>query len=191
MLLKNLGDAPEVMQKRLTYLRQAIILASDQNVGGRSVADIVSDELYVIRHLAKGRIAPDLSGADVAGRVIRISELRGKTVILLFWDAKSNETDRFIGLTNRMAVKYADKPVAILGVTPEALDRIRQLQADGSIRWNNIIDPADKLAKEYRIAGRPAVLVIGPAGKIEYTGLPGSFAELTVDALLAGDVKKE
>jgi len=191
MLLKNLGDAPEVMQKRLTYLRQAIIMASDQTVGGMSVADIVSDELYVIRYLAKGRVAPDLSGADVSGRVIRLSELRGKTVVLLFWDAKSPETDKFIGLTNQMAVKYADKPVAILGVTPESLARIRELQADGSIRWNNIIDLADKLAKEYRIAARPAVLVIGPDGKIEYTGLPGSFAELTVDALLAGDAPKE
>lgn len=191
MLLKNLGDAPEVMQKRLTYLRQAIIMASNQTIGGTSVADIVSDELYVIRYLAKGRVAPDLSGADVSGRVLRLSELRGKTVVLLFWDAKSPETDKFIGLTNQMAVKYADKPVAILGVTPESLARIRELQADGSIRWNNIIDLVDKLAKEYRIAARPAVLIIGPDGKIEYTGLPGSFAELTVDALLAGDVPKK
>lgn len=191
MLLKGLGDAPEVMKKRLTYLRQAIIMASDQNIGETSVADIVTDELYVIRYLAKGRIAPDLSGADVAGRVIRLSELRGKTVVLLFWDAKSPETDKFIGITNLMAAKYADKPVAILGVTPEALDRIRHLQGDGSIKWNNIIDPADKLAKEYRIAARPAALVISPAGKIEYTGPPGSFAELTVDALLAGDAPKQ
>jgi peroxiredoxin len=191
MLLKNLGDAPEVMKKRLTYLRQAIIMPCDQTIGGMNVADIVSYELYVIRYLAKGRVAPDLSGADVSGRVIRLSELRGKTVVLLFWDAKSPETDKFIGLTNQMAVKYADKPIAILGVTPESLARIRELQADGSIRWNNIIDLADKLAKEYRITARPAVLVIGPDGKIEYTGLPGSFAELTVDALLAGDVTKE
>jgi peroxiredoxin len=191
LLLKNLGDAPEVMQKRLTYLRQAIIMASDQSIGGTSVADIVTDELYVIRHLAKGRTAPDLSGTDVSGRVIRLSELRGKTVVLLFWDAKSPETDKVIGLTNQMTMKYADKPVALVGVTPEALDRIRELQADGSIRWNNIIDPEDKLAKEYRITARPAVLIIGPAGKIEYSGLPGSFAELTVDALLAGDAPKE
>ena len=190
MLLKGLGDAPEVMKKRLTYLRQAIIMASDQNIGETSVADIVNDELYLIRFLAKGRIAPDLSGADVAGRVIRLSELRGKTVVLLFWDAKSPETDKFIGITNQMAVKYADKPVVIVGVTPEALDRIRELQGEGSLKWNNIIDPADKLAKEYRISARPAALVIGPAGKIEYTGLPGSFAELTVDALLNGDTPK-
>jgi peroxiredoxin len=191
MLLKNLGDAPEVMQKRLTYLRQAIILASEQTVGGRSVADIVGEDLYVIRFLAKGRTAPDLSGADVSGRMIRLSELRGKTVVLLFWDAKSPETDKFIGLTNQLAVKYEGKPVAVLGITPEAHDRIRQLQAEGAIRWNNIIDPTDKLAKEYRIAARPAAFVIGPDGKIEYTGLPGSFAELTVDALLAGDVPKQ
>jgi peroxiredoxin len=187
MLLKSLGDAPEVMKKRLTYLRQAIIMAADQTVDGMSVADIVTDELYVIRFLAKGRTAPDLGGLDVAGRMIRLSELRGKTVVLLFWDAKSPETDKFIGLTNQMSVKYADKPVAILGVTPEALDRIRELQGQGAIKWNNIIDPEDKLAKEYRIAIRPAAFVISAAGKIEYIGLPGSFAELTVDALLAGD----
>jgi peroxiredoxin len=191
ILLKQLGDAPEVMKKRLTYLRKAIIQASDQKVGETSVADIVTDELYVIRYLSKGRIAPDLSGTDVAGRVIRLSDLKGTTVILLFWDAKSAETDKIIGLTNQLAVKYDGKPVAILGVTPESLDRIRALQADRSIKWNNIIDPTDKLAGEYRIASRPAVLVFDDKGAIEYTGLPGSFVELTVDALLAGDdVKK-
>lgn len=187
MLLKNLGDAPEVMQKRLTYLRKAIITASDQTVGGTSVADIVGDELYIIRFLAKGRIAPDFNGIDVSGKAVRLSGLRGKVAVVLFWDAKSPETDKVIDLTNQLVGKYAGKPVAILGITPEAGERIRELQGDGSIRWNNIIDPTDKLAKEYRIATRPAVLVLDPQGKIEYTGLPGSFAELTVDALLAGD----
>jgi peroxiredoxin len=191
MLLKNLGEAPEIMQKRLTYLRQAVIMAADQKIGGMSVADIINEELYVISHLSKGRMAPDLSGADVSGRMIRLSELRGKTVILLFWDAKSPETDKLIGNTNQMTLKYTDKPVVILGITPESLDRIRELQADSSIRWNNLIDPTDKLAKEYRIAARPAALVIGSAGKIEYLGAPGSFAELTVDALLAGDAPKQ
>lgn len=187
MLLKDLGEAPEVMKKRLTYLRKAIIQASDQKIGDTSVADIVTDELYVIRFLAKGRIAPELSGTDVGGRVVRLSDLKGKIVILLFWDAKSAETDKIIALTNQLAEKYEGKPVAILGVTPESLDRIRALQADRSIKWNNIIDPADKLAAEYRIAARPAVLVLDEKGTIEYTGLPGSFVELTVDALLSGE----
>jgi peroxiredoxin len=187
MLLRELGDAPEVMKKRLTYLRKAIILASDETVGEKKVSEIAADELYVIRFLAKGRIAPDLSGTDVSGRVIRLSDLKGKIVVLLFWDAKSPDTDRIIGLTNQMVEKHQGKPVTVIGITPESHDRIRALQADGSIKWNNIIDPTEKLSKEYRITSRPAVLVLGTDGKIEYTGLPGSFAELTVDALLAGD----
>ncbi len=187
MLLRDLGDAPEVMKKRLTYLRKAIISASDETIGGKKVADIAADELYIIRFLAKGRIAPDLSGTDVSGRVIRLSDLKGKIVVLLFWDAKSPDTDRIIGLTNQLVEKHMGKPVVVIGVTPESHDRIRALQADGSIKWNNIIDPTEKLSKEYRIMSRPAVLVLGTDGKIEYTGLPGSFAELTVDALLAGD----
>lgn len=186
MLLKNLGDAPEVMAKRITYLRKAIIQSSEQKIGEITVADIAADELYVISHLSKGRIAPDLSGTDVAGRVIRLADLRDRIVVLLFWDATSPETDKVIGLTNQLATKYDGKPLSILGITPESLDRIRTLQGDGSIKWNNIIDPADKLASEYRIASRPAVLVLDRSGKIEYTGLPGSFLELTVDALLAG-----
>ena len=187
MLLKSLGDAPEVMAKRITYLRKAIIQAYDQKIGDVTVADIAADELYVINNLSKGRTAPDLSGTDVAGRTVRLSDLKGKVAILLFWDAKSTETDRIIGLTNQLAVKYDGKPVSIIGVTPEALDRIRALQADGSIKWNNIIDPTDKLAGEYKVASRPAVLVISDKGVIEYTGLPGSFVELTVDALLTGN----
>lgn len=191
LLLKNLGDAPEVMKKRLNYLRVAIINAADQNIGGISVADIASDELYIIRYLSKGRVPPDFSGADVAGRVVRLSDFKNKITIVLFWDAKTADTDKVIQLTNRLVDKYVGKPVAILGVTPESLARIRELQADGSIKWNNIIDPADKIAGEYKITARPLAIVLDEKGIIEYTGSMGSFVDLTVDALLQGDAPAE
>ena len=184
LVLKKLGDEPELMAKRLNFLREAIIKSADQSIAGTSVADIASDELYIIRYLTKGRGAPPLSGTDVAARPVRLSDLKGRTVILLFWDASTNETDRIIQLTNKLATKYKGQPVTVLGVTPEAAERIRTLQGDGSILWNNISDPTEKLAKEYRINNRPAVFVIDAEGKIQYTGLPGTFVELTVDALL-------
>lgn len=189
LLLKSLGDAPELMAKRINFIREAIIKSADQTIAGTSVADIASDELYVISHLTKGREAPPLSGMDVAGRPVRLSDLKGRTVVLLFWDAKTEETDRIIQLTNQITTKYQAQPVTVLGVTPEATDRIRTLQGDGSILWNNISDPTEKLSKEYRIGSRPFVFVIDAEGKIQYTGLPGSFVELTVDALLNPEKK--
>lgn len=189
LLLKNLGDEPELMAKRLNFLRDAIIKSADQIIAGTSIADIASEELYIIRFLTKGREAPPLSGIDVGARQVRLSDLKGRIVVLLFWDAKTEETDRIIQLTNQITEKYRDKPVTVLGVTPESAERIRTLQGDGSILWNNISDPLEKLSKEYRISNRPAVFVIDEEGKIQYTGIPGSFAELTVDALLNPEKK--
>lgn len=184
LMLKSLGYEPEVMRKRLEYLRHAIIHSADKVVGDRSVADIATDELYIIRFLTKGRTAPALKGWDVGGREVSLSDFEGRIVVLLFWDATSADTDRVIQLMNQLTEKFADQEVTVLGVTPESLQRIRTLQGEGQIKWNNIHDAEDRLAKEYRISHRPAVLVLDQQGVIQYTGLPGSFVELTIDALL-------
>ena len=189
LVLKNLGDAPEVMAKRLNFLRQAIIKSADQKIANSSVADIASDELYVIRFLTKGRQAPSFSTMDIASRTVSLAELKGRTVVLLFWDSQTEQAAQLIRLTNQIFTKYKDQPVTILGVTQEPAERIRKLQGDGLVLWQNISDPTGKLSKEYRINRQPFLYVIDPEGKIQFTGLPGSFVELTIDAML-NPVKK-
>ena len=186
LTLSRLGEEPELMKKRLTYLRKAIVQSSDLKVGDRTVADIAADQLYIIQHLVKGRTAPEFSGTDVAGRIVKLSDFRGKITVLLFWDAQTPETDRIINLTNRLSTKNVGKPVQILGITPEPATRINELQGQGAIKWNNIADPKEELATAYHIASRPAIIVIDAKGIIQYTGLPGSFVDLTIDALLTG-----
>jgi peroxiredoxin len=185
--LKQLGDTPEILKKRITYLRTAIIHAADQEIGNTSIADIASNELYIIQHLSEGRVAPEFSGKDVSGKTISLADLRGKVAVIFFWDANSPETDRIIEITNRLADKVRDQPVAILGITPESLERIRELQGSDAIRWNNIIDPAEKISSIYRISQRPVVFVLNREGEIQYSGLPGSFVDMTVDGLLSPD----
>lgn len=185
LTLSRLGDEPELMQKRLTYLRKAIINSSELPVGETTVADIAAEQLYIIQHLIKGRTAPQFVGTDVAGRIVKLSDYRGKITVLLFWDAQNPDTDRIIDLTNSLSLKNAGKPVEIIGITPEPAARIKELQGEGAIKWNNIADPKEELAAAYRIASRPAVMVIDAEGVIEYTGLPGSFVDLTIDALLS------
>ncbi|MDP4847855.1 MAG: redoxin domain-containing protein [Akkermansiaceae bacterium] len=189
LALSRLGDERELMEKRLTFLRKAIIQASELKVGDTTVADVAAEQLYIIQHLIKGRSAPEFTGTDVAGRILKLSDFRGKIVVLLFWDAQNPDTDRIIELTNRLTQKNIGKPVAVIGITPESATRIEELQGDDSIKWNNIADPKNELAGAYRIVSRPAVMVIDAKGVIEYTGLPGTFVDLTVDALLTGNAE--
>ena len=191
LLLKNLGDSPQILEKRISHLRTAIINAAEEKIGDKSVADVARDEIFIINHLIKGRIPPEFSGTDATGRIIRSTEFKNKITILLFWDLQSPEIEKIIQLNNQLVEKYSEAPIAIIGITPEPLGDVRKLQGDDTVQWNNIIDSKDEIASLYRIRNRPVVFVIDATGKLEYSGSPGSFVELTVDALLAGEAPKQ
>lgn len=185
ILLKNLGDNADLTRKRLTYLRKAIIQSSDVDLGGTTVAKLAEDELYLIRFLSKGRIAPDLVGSDSAGRPLKLSDFHGKVVLLLFWSSTIPEADRTIEITAEMVRKFQGKPIIILGINHDSLDKLRSTEADGTVSWRNFSDPQNKLAAEYRVGSWPMVYVLDGERKIHYVGTQGTFAELTAEALLS------
>lgn len=94
MLLRSLGDEEELMKKRLTYLHKAIIESVEVKIDNTTVADLARDELYIITHLSKGRQAPDLQGADSGGRLMKLSDYRGKVVLVLFWSAAMDDASQ-------------------------------------------------------------------------------------------------
>jgi hypothetical protein len=52
---------------------------------GGSVGDNARTELFAIRHLAIGKEAPDIEGPDQDGVRFKLSDYRGKVVLLYFW----------------------------------------------------------------------------------------------------------
>lgn len=188
MQLKTLGDDGEIMRRRLTYLRKAIIQSSDIDLDGATVAKLAEDELYIISHLTKGRVAPDLVGVDSANRPLSLAANKGKVIVLLFWNSNVPDAKRVVEITNAMNAKFKGRPLAIIGVNNDTVEKLRALQADGTVPWTNFSDPEDKLARDYRVGSKPLVYVLDGERKIHYAGAPGSFAELTAEALL-GEVK--
>jgi peroxiredoxin len=185
LILKNLGDDPELTRKRLTDLRQAIIKSADVNLGGTTVAKLAEDELYVIRFLTKGRIAPDLSGTDSAGRALKLSDHKDKVIVLLFWGSTCQNADRVVQITNEMVKKFQGRPFVVIGVSNDPLPKLRTLEADGTVTWQNLTDQPGKLAADYRVGVWPLVYVLDGERKIHYVGAPGSFVDLTAEALLS------
>ncbi len=185
MQLKSLGDNAEIMSKRLTFLRKAIIQSADVEFDGTTVAKLAEDELYIIRFLTKGRVAPDLVGTDCAGKPLSLSTHQGKIIVLLFWNSNVPDAKRVVEITTALQAKYKGKPLAVMGVNTDTLEKLRVLQSDGTVPWTNFSDPENKLAQQYRVGSWPLVYVLDGERKIHYSGPPGSFAELTAEALLA------
>lgn len=186
MLLKDLSDEGEVMARRLTMLKKAIIESHEVEINGVSVAKLAENELYVIINLSKGKVAPDLVGVDSGGRPMRLSDHKGKVVVLLFWRSEDESTEQLLEFAKRMRERFAGKPFEIVGVNRDPQQSLRGLQASGEVEWPNFSDPDNKLGAEYRVASWPLAYVLDGERKIHHVGPMGSFVELTAAAILQG-----
>ena len=49
------------------------------------MAETARRQLYAIRNLSIGRTAPEITGQDVDDKTFKLSDYRGKVVLLDFW----------------------------------------------------------------------------------------------------------
>jgi hypothetical protein len=49
------------------------------------IGDLAASELFEIRHLQPGMPAPEITGTDLDGHAMKLSDFRGKVVLLDFW----------------------------------------------------------------------------------------------------------
>jgi hypothetical protein len=57
----------------------------DVKLARGTVADTVKPELFEIRYLAVGKKAPEIEGEDIDGKKFKLSDYKGKVVLLDFW----------------------------------------------------------------------------------------------------------
>jgi len=53
--------------------------------GGGTVGKQAEDALFLLNHLSVGKVAPDIEGQDLDGKKFKLSDYRGKVVVLDFW----------------------------------------------------------------------------------------------------------
>jgi peroxiredoxin len=189
MMLGSLGDDYRIMEQQRKHLTEAIIKSAHVKLGEITVADIVRDELYKIKNLSKGRVAPEIAGTDSAGRPMQLKDFRGKVLMLVFWSSWDLEAARSLEILRKIMNSKVAKPFVVLGVNRDSLMNLRALEADRLVTWRNFSDPQQKIVKDYRVSGWPYCMVLGKDGVIHYRGSVGSFADAVANDLLLSKEK--
>jgi hypothetical protein len=78
------GDEEDA-EKKAEYLRMAVKDLGDLEVRGRKVKAIAEGQLFAAENLAIGKVAPEIEGEDIDGVVFKLSDYRGKVVVIDFW----------------------------------------------------------------------------------------------------------
>lgn len=79
-------DRAEAIKEAETLFEQATEKHGDVKVPyGGTVGERAKSELHEIRHLSVGKVAPDMEGEDQDGKRFKLSDYRGKVVLVYFW----------------------------------------------------------------------------------------------------------
>jgi hypothetical protein len=79
-------DRAKVMNEAETLYEQAIEKYGDVKTPyDGTVGETARTELFEIRHLAVGKAAQEIEGVDQDGQQFKLSDYRGKVVLLYFW----------------------------------------------------------------------------------------------------------
>jgi hypothetical protein len=78
-------DRAKLASRIETLFERAAREYADVKFRAGTVGETAKSELYDIRHLAIGKAAPDSQGNDQDGKHFKLSDYRGKVVMLYFW----------------------------------------------------------------------------------------------------------
>lgn len=137
--------------------------------------------------LAVGSEAPDFAQARPDGSVLKLSDLRGKVVLIDFWASWCKPCRRENPSVVAAYNKYKDKGFEILGVSLDK-DKGRWLQAveqDGLL-WPQVSDLRawqNAVAQQYGVTSIPFTVLVDQEGKILATKLRGAALERKLEEL--------
>jgi peroxiredoxin len=113
--------------------------------------------------------APEFELQDIEGETHRLSDYRGKVVVLNFWATWCPPCRYEMPSMERARKLLEDEPIAILAVdVGEDEDAIFMFTGDYPVEFPLLMDRDESVIKSYPVIGLPTTYVIDPEGYIRY-----------------------
>ncbi len=158
-----------------------LVAKLNENYPGTAAILQVKQQLDEMRALSVGQPAPEIELPNPEGTMVKLSDLRGKYVLIDFWAAWCKpcrqENPHVVKLYNQ----YKNKGFEVFGVS---LDRTKEdwvkAIADDGLEWTQVSDLKyfnSAAAELYQIEAIPATYMVDPEGKIIAKDLRGPSLE--------------
>lgn len=147
------------------------------------LADLIG---YEVRYLAVGRTPPEIKGVDQNGVEFKLSDFKGKVVVVDFFADWCPHCVNMYPLERDIVSRYQGKPFALLGINCDEGDRLKDIVSEKTVTWRCWKDGAGgPIAKEWRVDGYPKLYILDHTGKIRYKDLRGAELEAAISQLVA------
>jgi thiol-disulfide isomerase/thioredoxin len=172
-VIHEYGDCPWLMSRK-----------------GLTVRRFAERELYELRHLRIGKVAPEIEAEGVDGKKFKLSDHRGKVVALIFWASWCGPCMAEVPHEREMTERFRGRPFTIVGVNGDgdrekAAEVMKRERMTWPSFWNGSEGPSGPISTAWNIRGWPTVYVLDAKGVIRFKHLRGKELEEKVGELLA------
>jgi thiol-disulfide isomerase/thioredoxin len=131
-----------------------------------------------------GAPAPDYLGEDRDGASVRVSERRGRIVVVNFWASWCAPCIEEMPLLEALQQKLGKAVIDVVSVNwGETAQRYREVvQQAGAVQMTMTHDRNGDIGRAYGVASIPRLFVVGPDGLVSYQGT--GFSDAQRDGLL-------
>jgi peroxiredoxin len=139
--------------------------------GVESSCSTSSEEVQTVGP-AVGTQAPEIEGDDLDGRALKLSDLRGKVVLLAFWSAADARGPALAQTLRELLGRHAQDPFVVLGVSSDDdAARFREFAKAQDLRWRSLWEGSrlGPVAQSYSVKALPTLFLIDAAGVIRQT----------------------
>lgn len=152
--------------------------AKEEYTPGVTIAEASHSAAYEIRNLSVGKTAPEIAGEDLDGVPLKLSDSRGKVVVLTFWARKCGPCLEFAERERKLAAQFAGRPFAAVGVNVDPDRDAAKKVADGQkfagrSFWAGPKGNAGPIPQTWNVTGWPTIYVLDHAGVIRSKNVRG------------------
>lgn len=172
----------------LLYERVVAEFADLKDRSGRRLDEVAEGKLERIRNLVVGKVAPEIKGEDVDGTRLKLSDYRGKVVVLTFSGNWCPPCRAMYPKERALVERLKGEPFALLSVnTDEDRETLRKSITSGEITWRCWWDgePGGPICTRWGITVYPTIHVLDHRGIIRFRDVPEKELDAVVDSLLA------
>jgi len=174
----------------LVALDYADVRGADEKRTLGQTAALQLTRLDNLPNLKVGKLAPEIVGKDLDGKKLRLSEHRGKVVVLVFWGSWCGPCMRMVPHERELFQKYQNKSFALIGVNSgDDLEKAQETVEKNEMSWRHWWDEGgtreSPIQIAYNVQQWPTVYVIDKTGVIRHIDPSTKVLDEAIKTLLA------
>jgi peroxiredoxin len=156
---------------------ESLLEALKPGFGSTNRFKSIEEKVGLTKRLSVGQPAMNFSQTDDKGKLVSLSDLKGKYVLIDFWASWCGPCREEYPFLKKAYAQFKDKNMEIIGISldDKKANWLNAIQSNG-FQWIQLSDlkgPGNAVAKAYGVSAIPQNFLVDPQGKIIARNLRG------------------